>query len=72
MNQKLIGNRIRELRGDKSQDELAKGLGISKSALAMYERGERVPRDEIKIRIAQYFNKSVQEIFFNGTSTYCA
>lgn len=29
----------------------------------MYENGERIPRDDIKIRIAQYFQRSVQEIF---------
>jgi putative transcriptional regulator len=30
----------------------------------MYERGERIPRDQIKKRIAQYFGQSVEEIFF--------
>lgn len=27
-------------------------------------RGERIPRDQIKKRIAQYFGQSVEEIFF--------
>ena len=39
-------------------------MKISKSALAMYERGERIPRDEVKIRIAQHFNMSLEAIFF--------
>nr|WP_243134131.1 hypothetical protein [Ruthenibacterium lactatiformans] len=30
----------------------------------MYERGERVPRDEIKIRIVRFYNCSVEDIFF--------
>ena len=59
-----IGRRIAELRGNRSQQELAEDLGISKSALSMYERGDRMPRDEVKERIAIHFNKSIQEIFF--------
>lgn len=55
---------LRELRGKKTQEEIASSLGITKSSWAMYERDERVPRDEIKIRIAKYFGKSVQELFY--------
>lgn len=55
---------LRQLRGSKTQKEIANLLGLTKSAWAMYESGKRVPRDEIKIRIADYFGKSVQEIFF--------
>lgn len=60
-----FGEKLRKLRGERSQDEMAKELGITKSSLAMYERNERVPRDEVKIRIAEYFGKSVQELFFS-------
>lgn len=59
------GNILRKLRGDKSIEKIACEIGVSKSAWAMYERDERVPRDEVKIRIANHFGKSVQEIFFN-------
>lgn len=55
---------LKKLRGEKTQEYIANELGITKSAWAMYERNERVPRDEIKIRIADYFGMSVQEIFF--------
>ena len=61
---KEIGNELRRLRGNKTIDETAKSIGISKSALAMYERGERSPRDEIKIRIANFYRKPVQKLFF--------
>lgn len=57
---------LRELRGSLSQNEIAEKIGVTKSAWAMYERGERMPRDEVKIRIAKYFNKSVEEIFFGN------
>lgn len=59
-----IGNRLVALRGNKGQAEVAKALEISNSALSMYERGERMPRDEVKLRIAKYYGKTVQEIFF--------
>ena len=62
---KTIGELLRSLRGERTQDEIAKDLKITKSSWAMYERDERVPRDEIKIRIAHYFRKSVQELFFD-------
>ena len=59
-----IGERLRKLRGNKSQALIAAAIGITKSSWAMYERNERIPRDEVKMRIAEYFHKSVQEIFF--------
>lgn len=59
----MINNRLRKLRGDLFQSEVAASLGISKSAWAMYERGERSPRDEVKVKIAKFFGKSVQDIF---------
>lgn len=71
MNTKAIAERLIELRGNKSQDEVAKAIGISKSALSMYENGSRVPRDEIKVRLANYYKKSVQHIFFNKNDTKC-
>jgi transcriptional regulator with XRE-family HTH domain len=64
MDSKIISERLVSLRGSRSQREVSKALGISTSALAMYEGGHRIPRDEIKIKIAEYYNKSVQAIFF--------
>lgn len=59
-----IGQTLRTLRGNRSREEVAEALKISKSALAMYERGERVPRDEVKLRIATYFHVPLESIFF--------
>lgn len=61
---KRIGRRLTKLRGDKSQELVARELDISYSALRKYESGDRIPRDEVKIRIAKYYGKTVQEIFF--------
>lgn len=64
MDRKKIAETLVSLRGDKTQKEVSADLGISISALAMYEQGNRIPRDEVKIKISKYFGKSVQEIFF--------
>lgn len=45
---------LRKLRGDRTQEEIAAILGITKSSWAMYERDERVPRDEVKIRMGYF------------------
>ena len=63
---------LRKLRGDRTQEEIAAILGITKSSWAMYERDERVPRDEVKIRIANFFGKTVQELFYTRLSTISA
>lgn len=56
----MKGNRIKLLREEKKirQDELAKILAISSSAVGMYERDEREPNDEITLKLAEYFNVS--------------
>lgn len=64
MNAKKIGERLVLLRGNKAIVKVASDLKISPSALSMYENGERIPRDNIKIRIAAYYNKPIQDIFF--------
>lgn len=67
---KTTGMILRGLRGGKTQEEVANDLGITKSSWAMYERDERIPRDEIKVRIANYFGKSVQELFYAQIEHY--
>ena len=56
--------KLKALRGEKTQEEVAEALMISGSALSAYENGERTPRDEVKKRIAKFYGCSVQEIFF--------
>ena len=60
-----VAERLQRLRGERSREEVAKAVGVSISAIAMYENGERIPRDGIKLEIAEYYQKSVQEIFFD-------
>lgn len=58
------GTKLRALRGKRTLQKVADDIGITKSALAMYERDQRIPRDEIKIRIAKYYGETVQFIFY--------
>lgn len=58
------GARLLELRGERSQAEVAKAVGIATSTLGMYETEQRIPRDSIKIALANYYNTTVQDIFF--------
>lgn len=69
VNKNAIANKLVKLRGNRSQEEVAKAVNISTSALSMYENGSRIPRDEIKIKLAKYYGKSVQYIFFNKNDT---
>lgn len=60
-----MADKLVALRGKRTQEEVASALNISKSALAMYESGKRIPRDPTKARIARYYKKSIPFIFFN-------
>ena len=50
MDSKKIGQRLRELRGERSIQKVALENGISPSAISMYESGLRIPKDDTKIR----------------------
>lgn len=58
-----LGKRLKDLRGDKSRDSVAAAIGISSSALGMYENNMRVPRDDVKKKIAEYYEISIQRLF---------
>ena len=64
MNGKRIGDRLRILRGDRTPEEIAQALGITTRAYNQYEAGDRIPRDPLKKRIAEYFRTSPIAIFF--------
>lgn len=66
MNPIIIGRRLVSLRGKESQEQVASAIGISVSALSMYEQGNRVPRDETKVKLANYFGVSVESLFFKN------
>lgn len=65
MNKQKIAQNLRDLRGNRSREEVAMNCGITAQAISMYENGARVPSDDIKIKLAAFFKKTVQDIFFS-------
>ena len=62
---KTIGKKLIKLRGEKTVREVAEALGVTRQAIWNYENDIRVPKDEMKVKIAKLYNSSVQEIFFS-------
>lgn len=60
------GKRLKKLRLDRMETlaTVAQAVGITVQALSLYEKGLRIPRDEIKLKLANYFNTTVDAIFF--------
>ena len=56
-----MGNRIRELRAEKniSQQKLADEIGVTRQSISLFEKGERDPKLETLIKLADYFDVSV-------------
>lgn len=63
-----IAERLVQARGNIPRDIVASAVGISLSAISMYENGQRVPRDEIKVKLADYYHTTVQALFFDTDS----
>ena len=61
-----IGDILKKLRQAKGKSvaEVASEIGITPSALSNYENNIRIPRDNIKIAISDYYKKPIQKIFF--------
>lgn len=56
-----LNTRLKELRKENgiTQSELAKSLNVSRSSIAMYENGERIPSYETLEVISDFFNVSI-------------
>lgn len=57
----IIGGRIKSLRQDRNmtQRDLANALHIANTTLSQYESGQRVPSDDVKMQIANYFDVTI-------------
>lgn len=47
-----------------TQEQAAKGVGITQSAYAMIEGGHRYPRKQIAKRLTDFFGVTMDELFF--------
>lgn len=60
----VVGKRLRELRGQKTLGEVANALGVTTMAVSLWERGERMPSDDLKVKIAAYYEQPITAIFY--------
>ena len=61
---KETGERLRKLRAERGQAEVAEAIGVSTMAISQYETGKRITQDKIKIKLARYFGQSVESLFY--------
>ena len=61
VNLQIFSTRLRELRAEKniSQLTLAKETGLTQTAIAYWETGQRIPNLKAVILLARYFNVSI-------------
>jgi DNA-binding XRE family transcriptional regulator len=57
-----LGSRLRQLRGQTTQEEFATFLGISQAQLSKYELGQSAPPLGVLVRLAEKFGKSTDWI----------
>ena len=60
-----IAKNLRTARGKEPRKDVAEAVGVSVSAIQMYECGQRIPRDETKKKLAAHYGTTVQALFFN-------
>jgi putative transcriptional regulator len=58
-------NNLKVLRAIKniSQEELSKQIGVSRQTINAMEKGKYVPSTVLALKLARFFEKSVDEIF---------
>lgn len=70
MNLKEMGAAIRAARKEKrlTLQEVGEAIGVTPQAVSNYEKGEREPRDEIKLRLANFYQLPVSIFFTQGVN----
>lgn len=63
-----IGKRIKQLRSEKNitQEQFGKIFGIVKSTVSLYESSKSTPDDDMKRKIARYFDVSLDYLMGNS------
>ncbi len=62
-----LGNNLRRCRFDRnemSQEDLAKEIGVTRQTIHSIEKGKFVPSTLLAFKLARFFNKPVEEVFF--------
>lgn len=71
VNMDEAGKILRRLRGIRTRTGVAKEVGISYSALAFYECGQRTPSGSVKKKLADYYGVPVESIFLPMNTALC-
>lgn len=60
-----MNNRIEELRKKEnmSQDDFAKAIGVTRQTISSIEKGKSNPSLDLAFIIAEFFGKSIEDIF---------
>lgn len=62
-----LGNNLKRCRFDNNnmtQEALAKGIGVSRQTIISIERGRFMPSTLLALRLAAFFKKTVEGLFF--------
>jgi putative transcriptional regulator len=62
-----LGNHLRRCRfehNEISQQALANGIGVTRLTIHSIEKGKFVPSTLLAFKLARFFGKSVEEVFF--------
>ena len=67
MKKVTVGRKLQALRKSNklSIEDVCDKVFISKSSLQKYETDRRVPRDNVKKRLAEFYGTTVSNIFFD-------
>lgn len=67
MGNKMFMKRTKELRNQRgfTMDQLAKKLNISKSRISMWENNGTVPREDMLLQLAKFYNVSIDYLLGN-------
>ena len=67
-----IDNQLRRLRfdrGEMTQDSLARAVGITRQTIVALEGGRYAPSLELAMRLADFFGRRVDEVFYWRSGT---
>lgn len=67
---RMISRRLKNLREEKNltQEELAHELGVSRQSIISVEKGKCIPSLPLVLRMAEMFNQSFEDLFFEKNS----
>ena len=62
----ILGKRLKELRAEKglTQKDLGNLVGVTHNAITQYEKGSRLPKKEILIKICEILEVKIEQFYY--------